>query len=211
MILHRSLREREMGMEKERICKIFSNMPELDTARLLLRPMRVSDAEDMFCYARRQDVTEFLLWSPHPSMQYTADYLRYLQRRYALGEFYDWAVVEKASGRMIGTCGFTRFDLPHNGGELGYVLNPDYHGMGYGTEAATRVLRFGFEKLCLHRVEAKFMQGNDASLRVMEKLGMTLEGYRRDGMYVKGQYRTVGVCSILKDEFFENSMKRGKE
>lgn len=198
-------------MERERICRIFSDMPTLTTHRLILRPMRVSDAEDMFRYASRRDVTEYLLWSPHPSRQYTEDYLRYLQRRYALGEFYDWAVVEKESGRMIGTCGFTRFDFPHNAGEIGYVLAPDCHGRGLGTEAARRVLRFGFEELELHRIEAKFMRGNDASLRVMEKLGMTLEGYRRDGMLVKNAYRTIGVCSILKDEFNENSMKRGRK
>ncbi|MBR2353528.1 MAG: GNAT family N-acetyltransferase, partial [Clostridia bacterium] len=110
------------------------------------------------------------------------------------------AVVEKESGRMIGTCGFTRFDFPHNGAEIGYVLHPDFHGKGYATEAAARVVRYGFETLGLHRIEAKFMQGNDASLHVMEKLGMRLEGYRRDGMLVKGTYRTIGICSILSGE-----------
>lgn len=102
---------------------------------------------------------------------------------------------------MIGTCGFTRIDFPHNGGELGYVLNPDYHGKGYATEAAQRVLRFGFEVLELHRIEAKFIKGNEASLHVMEKLGMQFEGYRRDGMLVKGSYRTIGICAILREEY----------
>ena len=176
-------------------------MPILSTDRLTLRPMRVADAEDMFDYARREDVTTYLLWSPHPAKSYTEDYLRYLQGRYALGEFYDWAVVEKESGKMIGTCGFTRFDFPHDSAEIGYVLNPDYHGLGYGTEAASRVIRFGFEVLNLHRIEARFMQGNEASLHVMEKLGMQFEGYRRDAMLVKGSYRTIGVSAILQDEF----------
>ncbi len=195
-------------MKRERICQIFSDLPRLQTERLLLRRMLVSDAEDMFRYAAREDVTTYLLWSPHPTKGYTADYLRYLQGRYSLGEFYDWAVVEKESGRMIGTCGFTRFDFPHNCAEIGYVLNPDYHGRGYGTEAAARVLRFGFEVLELHRIEAKFMQGNEASLHVMEKLGMTFEGYRRDGMLVKQAYRTIGVCSILRHEFESTDHER---
>lgn len=195
-------------MKRERICQIFSDLPRLQTERLLLRRMLVSDAEDMFRYAEREDVTTYLLWSPHPTKGYTADYLRYLQGRYSLGEFYDWAVVEKESGRMIGTCGFTRFDFPHNCAEIGYVLNPDYHGRGYGTEAAARVLRFGFEVLELHRIEAKFMQGNEASLHVMEKLGMTFEGYRRDGMLVKQAYRTIGVCSILRHEFESTDHER---
>lgn len=188
-------------MQRERICRLFAEMPSLQTKRLYLRPMRVSDAGDMYCYAKRQDVTEYLLWSPHPSENYTADYLRYIQGRYALGEFYDWAVVERTTERMIGSCGFTRFDFPHNVGEIGYVLNPEYHGMGYGTEAAERVLQFGFDILHLHRIEAKFMQGNHASRHVMEKLGMTFEGYRRDGMLVKNVYRTIGTCAILENEY----------
>jgi ribosomal-protein-alanine N-acetyltransferase len=178
-------------------------MPEMTTERLLLRRMRVTDAEDMHRYACRSDVTRYLLWSPHPDLAYTREYLQYLNTKYAAGTFYDWAVTLRSNGRMIGTCGFTRFDLPHGCGELGYVLNPDYHGLGYGTEAAARVMRFGFEELGLHRIEAKFMQGNEASRHVMKKLGMSFEGYRRDGMLVKGKYRTIGCCSILTDEYWE--------
>ena len=140
-------------------------------------------------------------WSPHPSVAYTRDYLRYIEGRYVVGDFYDWAVVEKESGRMIGTCGFTTVNTDHDCGEIGYVLNPDCHGKGYATEAAYRVLRFGFERLGLHRIEAKFIEGNGASLRVMEKLGMGFEGYHRDAMLIKGSYRTIGICSILRTQY----------
>ena len=61
-------------------------------------------------------------------------------------------------------------------------------------------MRFGFLKLGLHRIEAKYIDGNEASRRVMEKVGMTFEGLRRDEMYIKGGYRNIGVCSILRDE-----------
>jgi ribosomal-protein-alanine N-acetyltransferase len=190
-------------MRRQKLIQIFSHIPTLETERLILRKMKISDADDMFDYAKRQDVTTYLLWSPHGNREYTRDYLRYLQNRYALGEFYDWAVVDRESGRMIGTCGFTRIDTEHRCGEIGYVLNPDFHGRGFGTEAAERVVRFGFEVLELHRIEAKFMQGNHSSLHVMEKLGMTFEGYRRDAMWVKHAYRTIGVSAILAEEFRE--------
>ena len=127
-------------MRKEQIYQIFSHMPSMESARLLLRPLHVLDAEDMYDYARREDVTTYLLWLPHPSISYTRDYLSYIEERYLIGEFYDWAVVEKASGKMIGTCGFTRIDAPHNAAEIGYVLNPDFHGKGYGTEALRLIL-----------------------------------------------------------------------
>ena len=190
-------------MKREAVFKIFSHMPNLHTDRLLLRPLRATDASDMFRYAQREDVTTYLLWSPHPSERYTRDYLTYVESRYPLGDFHDWAVIEKESGRMIGTCGFTRIDAPNNGAEIGYVLNPEYHGRGLGTEAAREVLRFGFEVLKLHRIEARFMAGNAASRHVMDKLGMGFEGYRYDALYVKGKYRTVGICAILADDYFQ--------
>lgn len=188
-------------MKKELICRIFSNMPELQTERLVLRRMRLGDAEDMYDYAHRADVTKFLRWSPHPDIYYTQDYLRYLATRYAAGSFYDWAVIYKANHRMIGTCGFTSFSCPDDAAEIGYVLHPDYWGQGLAVEAARAVLAFGFDHLLLHRVEARFMQENTASLRVMQKLGMTFEGYHRESMLIKGSYRTIGYCSLLSSEF----------
>lgn len=192
-------------MKKETVYKIFSKMPTLKTERLSLRPMHVIDAEDMFDYAKREDVTEYLLWRPHPSVSYTKDYLKYIQSRYALGDFYDWAVIDRESRRMIGTCGFTKIDTANNSAEIGYVLNPDFWGRGFAFEAAARVLEFGFEELLLQRIEARFMQGNEASLNVMKKLGMTFEGYHRDSVYAKGKYRTVGYCAVTREEFISNS------
>lgn len=188
-------------MKKELICRIFSNMPELHTERLTLRRMRLSDAEDMYDYAHRADVTKYLRWSPHPDLYHTKDYLRYLSTRYATGSFYDWAVIHKASGRMIGTCGFTAFNCPDDSAEIGYVLHPDFWGQGIAVEAVRAVLSFGFDNLLLHRVEARFIEENKASLRVMQKIGMTFEGYMRESMLIKGSYRTIGYCSILRSEF----------
>jgi len=193
-------------MRRETIYEIFSHMPTLQTERLILRPMRALDAEDMYDYARRAEVTRFLLWSPHPSIAYTREYLQYVEGRYAVGDFYDWAVVEKESDRMIGTCGFTEISAPHRTAQIGYVLNPDFHDRGFASEAAREVLRFGFEVLELQRIEARFMVDNEASLRVMEKLGMTFEGYLRHAMYVKGSHRTIGVCSILREEVEEREV-----
>lgn len=187
-------------MKKEALYRIFSRMPTLETDRLLLRPMRVSDAADMFDYARNAEVTRYLLWKPHTSITYTREYLEYLAGRYRLGMHYEWAVVLKSTNRMIGTCGFASIDCAHNAGELGYVLHPDFHGKGLMTEAARRVLSFGFEELGLHRIEARFMDGNEASRRVMERLGMRFEGIRRDAMLIKGSYSDIGTYAILASD-----------
>ena len=191
-------------MKKELIYSIFSNMPTLETDRFILRRLNVDDADDMYEYAKCAEVTKYLTWSPHLDKTYTLEYLIYLQNRYKTGDFFDWAVVCKDSGKMIGTCGFTRFFFSHNGAEIGYVLNPAYHGKGIATEVVGRVIRYGFENLALERIEGNFMIENEASRRVMEKNGMVFEGVHRNGMLIKGVYRNVGICAIIKEDFFKN-------
>ena len=190
-----------MQMNRESIMRIFRDPPTLSTDRLIMRKILRHDAADMYEYSRLDEVTEFLLWEPHPDKFHTARYLSYLQSRYRSGDFYDWAVVFKENDKMIGTCGFTRFNHEANSGEVGYVLNPDYWGKGIAPEAVKRVMRFGFYEIGLHRIEAKYMVGNERSCRVMQKLGMTPEGIARDSMFVKGKYVSVGTCAILRDEF----------
>lgn len=188
-------------MKREEIYQIFSNIPTLTTERLTLRRMLVSDAYDMYEYARRELVTRYLSWRPHPNVDYTKEYLQYIGNHYNIGDFFDWGVIHNKDDKFIGTCGFTRFNYNHNSAEIGYVLSPDYWGQGIADEAVREVMKFGFERLGLNRIEAKFIMGNESSKRVMEKTGMTFEGYQRQAMLIKGEYKNIGICSILKDEF----------
>ena len=171
------------------------------TPRLILRKMEVSDAKDMFSYAKDEQLTKYLLWAPHESEDYTRSYLKYVQKLYKNGTFFDWAVVLRRTGKMIGTCGFAEFDPVNHSAQIGYVIHPEFQNCGYATEAAHAVIRYAFEKLLLHRVEARFMKGNEASCRVMQKLGMRYEGAFSDLMLVKGEYRTVYVYALLHSEY----------
>lgn len=190
-------------MNRDELQRTFREPPQILTNRLVLRKMLKTDYKDMYEYACREDVTQYLLWDPHESEAYTYKYLQYIQTRYRTGEFYDWAVVLKGTNKMIGTCGFTRFTLESNSAEIGYVLNPYYWGNGLAPEAVRAVLRFGFMQLRMNRIEAKYMEGNRQSRRVMEKVGMQYEGTQREAMHVKGQYVSVGICSILRREYLE--------
>ncbi len=195
-------------MKKEKIYRVFSHLPELTTPRLTLRRMAVSDTFDMYEYASRQDVTKYLTWYPHPDRDFTREYLGYLGNRYSAGMFYDWAVIYEPDCKMVGTCGFTSFNCASDSAEVGYVLNPEYWGKGIATEALRRVLRFGFDELHLHRIEARFIEGNDRSRRVMEKVGMQFEGIRREAMLIKGSYLNIGVCAILQSDWKELQTKK---
>ena len=188
-------------MTKGKTQKIFKKIPTVRTERLTLRKLTPSDSADMYEYSRRDAVTKYLLWYEHENEHITREYLAYVADAYKRGAFYDWAVTLTDSGKMIGTVGFTKFDLPNNSAEIGYVLNPEYAGKGIATEAAKKIVNFGFNFLKLHRIEARHMVGNDASHRVMEKLGMKEEGTFRESYFVGGSYRTVTVCSILANEY----------
>lgn len=188
-------------MEREEIIRLFRHIPTLETKRLILRKMKKSDAADMFEYASNPAVTKYLTWDVHPNERFTASYLSYLQSRYRAGEFHDWAITLRQNDRMIGTCGFTRFNFASCSAEVGYVLNPAYWGHTIAPEALSRVLRFAFDTLALNRVEAKCMAGNTASRRVMEKVGMSYEGCARESMYVKGKFVSVETCAILRSDY----------
>ena len=188
-------------MTVEEMHRIFTSLPELETERLYMRRLLPSDTLDMFEYASLPSVTEYLLWCEHPNVQYTREYLEYLESRYAVGDFYDWALVLKENGKMIGTCGFTSIDLVNNTAEIGYVINPAYHGIGIAPEAARRVLSFGFSVLELSRISAVCMKENEKSLRVMKKIGMSYEGVLRSAVYAKGKHRDVCLCAITSEDF----------
>ena len=189
-------------MKREYIHEVFAKTPTFHTKRLILRPMRMFDAFDMYEYARLPETTEYLLWSPHPDIEFTKNYLAFVIGKYKAGECYDWAIVlDGEEEKMIGTCGFARIDFSNNVGEIGYVVNPEFQNRGYATEAVRAVMRFGFETLGLHRIEGQYIIGNEKSLAVMKKCGMQYEGTARGSMLIKGLYRDIGTAAILRDEF----------
>lgn len=177
------------------------NMPRLESERLKFRAIKRSDIDDIYEYSKNPNTSKFLLWSPHMSKYTTQEFVDIILSKYKSGEYNDWAIVLKKTNKMIGTCGFTRIDDENKTVEIGYVLNPEFWGNGYATEAVKKILEFAFNELDANRVEARFMLGNDASLAVMKKVGMTLEGYYRDAIIAKGKFKTIGVSSILKKEY----------
>lgn len=194
-------------MDRATIKQIFFSPPVIYTDRLILRPILPRDARDMFEYSRDPEVTKYLTWEPHTNVRYTKRHIERIGEAYREGIFYDWALELKDGGKMIGTCGFTSFSFNDASCEIGYVLNPKYHGMDLATEAAERVIRFAFERLSASSVCARCMKDNIASRRVMEKCGMV---YQRDVEHTvikQKRYVTVSQYSITSDEYLSAQHK----
>ena len=69
------------------------------------------------------------------------------------------------------------------------------------------MLEFAFRRIQLNRVEAKCVEENASSERVMQKVGMVFEGVARSAMYVKGEFRNIKIYAILRDEYFQSKQK----
>ena len=182
--------------------KVFADLPELETQRLLLRRMRLDDARAMFAYASDPEVTRYVLWDTHASVEDSEAFLRFAVEGYRAGDFGGWGVVLKDSGEFVGTCGLDAGYAPeHARAEIGYVLAREHWGRGLAPEAVRAVIRFGFGRLGLNRLEARCIAENTASARVMQKAGMTREGTLREREHIKGQFRDMELYSILRREY----------
>jgi len=172
---------------------------QLETERLLIRDFVPEDWESVHQYACSESVCRYTMWGPNTEQQ-TRDYIAQViaAQTQAPRQAYEFAVVLREEGRLIGGCGI---GLNAPNGEIGYCFHPGYWGCGYATEAAKAMLQFGFGELHLHRIYATCRPGNTASANVMRRIGMKQEGLLREHMWFKGQYHDSCLFSILEHEF----------
>lgn len=112
---------------------------------------------------------------------------------------YCWMIVLKSTSQVAGMCGMTLSNDRFKMAELFYKLYPVFWGKGFATETTKRMIRLGFEELKLHRIEAGVEVNNLASIRVLEKAGMTNEGIRRKILPIRGEWIDSLHFAILED------------
>ena len=180
---------------------LFDDMPRLETPRLILRRLEMRDAPDLFDYSRDPQVAKHVLWDAQTSVSEARAYVRYMLSRYRAGEPASWGIEEKETGRVVGTIGYMWYQRDNNACEVGYSLVRRRWNRGYMTEALAEVLRFSFEELGVHRVEAQHEVENAASGAVMRKCGMRKEGTLRGRLYNKGRYVDVDLYAMLREDY----------
>lgn len=174
------------------------------TARLELRPARPEDAAEVWGWCRRPEVVEYMTGSPADAEEHRRDWEDRLER----------TVVGLREGRIIATGKVERQDAwsqqemreqaKGTQAELGWMLDPDVHGRGYGTEFAAALLDIAFDGLGVRRVEAACFAPNRASARIMEKIGMRREGYyREESLHRSGRWVDAISCAMLASEHAE--------
>jgi [ribosomal protein S5]-alanine N-acetyltransferase len=176
----------------------------LVTDRLVLRELRLADASAIASGAGDRRVARFLIQVPTP-------YPISLARRWVLARQEWWecgrgvtlAIARReAPDGLLGTVSLRRYARDRRA-ELGYWLTATAWGNGYATEAAFAVVDLGFRELGLARIYAQVLDGNAASVRVLEKLGMIEEGTKRRHVKKGGALHDVVFYGLLRDEWAE--------
>jgi ribosomal-protein-alanine N-acetyltransferase len=191
----------EGEMVKAEMKDVFGDLPSLETDRLLLRRLEADDLEDVFAYASDPEVAKHTSWPAHETLQDSREFLNYVLELYKNGEVAPWGVV--LEGKVVCTCGFLEWNRHSSRAEIGYALSSRYWGRGLMTEAVRGVIAFGFRTMNLNRIQGRCEIENIASVRVMEKAGMKLEGVLREHEYSEGNYLDIAIYSILRREWVE--------
>jgi RimJ/RimL family protein N-acetyltransferase len=174
-------------------------VPQIQTARLLLRGYTEADIPDLVTLLAAREVVAMTLRIPHPyTEQHAIEFVENSQE----GDDARFAIVLRESGRLCGGIGL-RVEPQHEHAELGYWIGVPYWGNGYASEAAEAVVRFGFEELRLHRMVASVFAGNEASKRILLKLGMRYEGCLREHYVKWGEFLDSELYALLANEWRE--------
>ncbi len=170
------------------LARLLRPLPVLTTQRLILRPLRLEDAVDYFTFAGDPQVTRYLRWGPHASLQDTQTYLAEVIDGYARRPDGLWGIALPAEGRLVGTIHLMEINTNSRKADVGVVVSAQYWHQGIASEALRRVLAFCFQDLKLQRVQGLPVSGNTAVCCLLEKCGMTHEGTLRHAALQKGQW-----------------------
>jgi RimJ/RimL family protein N-acetyltransferase len=173
------------------------------TERLNIRPFTAADFDDVFVYLSDPNVVRYLYWDVRDEDASRA----FLAERSGAVELSDegqrlaLAIEWREVGRVVGEVVLRWTSREHRQGEIGFVLNPEFHGKGIAREAAEAMLRVGFDGLGLHRIAGRCDPRNKASAGLLERLGMRREAHLVHDEIFKGEWGDVYIYAILEDEW----------
>lgn len=177
----------------------FDTFPVLATSRLRLREIAPHDAPVLFTLRRNPDVTKYLDRDDDPDLQFVEALIGKMRTARDAGDGITWGLCLVDDPTLIGTLGFWKIDKKNHRAEIGYTLFPQFWGQGLMSEAMAAVLRYGFDQMHLHSVEANTSVLNAASHALLEKFGFQREAHFRENWYHQGVFTDSLIFCRLTD------------
>ncbi len=179
--------------------KELDEFPQLETDRLILREMTLDDLEFYFRHFNNTKIVEGSCFPGPESLEAAKEELeRYCIKPFKENKGIRWGIIRKGDDELIGTCGYYDWHKTVRRAEIGYDLDPAYWGQGLVTEALIAVLKYGFEKMDLNRIQAIIDSRNTRSLNLVHRLGFKKEGILRQNSYFDGRARNSETMSAFR-------------
>jgi ribosomal-protein-alanine N-acetyltransferase len=167
---------------------------------IVLREMREDDAPEVVRIIADPDVVRYTLFPPVSEEEVRA-WFQASHRDSAESRKYRWWGIEDSGTKALaGFCGFV-MEPQFEAGEAWYLLDRPWWGRGLGTQAARLLVEKGFREFGMHRVWAYVCPPNEASIRILEKLGLRREGLLRKNLKIQGQWMDSYVYAVLREEW----------
>lgn len=183
----------------------------LESKRLIIKEVSLSHSKDMYEYSQNPLVAYLAGWEKHENINWTKRVIKLMLSKKEYGGLPPFAIILKKTGKMIGTVEIYGNELSYKA-TIGYTINPSYWSNSYATEAAFRIIEYGFSKLKLKRIECTTYVENRASQRVCEKLRLTKEGLLRKGYRLyDGSLHDIFLYSIIDDEYYSREYQLYKQ
>ncbi len=173
---------------------------EVETKRLILREINESDVEGVYKIFSDPEVAKYDWFRPIESKDDAIKFIKRYKEEFETGEEITWGIELKDTKELIGICCLGDFDKGARRAEIGYDLVQHKWNKGYATEAVEAIVKFGLSQMNLNRIEAFITPGNDASVKVLEKLNFTKEGLVRERDLIKGKLEDGIIMSILQKD-----------
>jgi RimJ/RimL family protein N-acetyltransferase len=178
----------------------FGPFPTLTTERLILRELVDDDAAAVFVWWGDPEVQKYNA-EPLRDVSQAHTFIAEMLAEYAAQKQVMWAITMRAGGAVLGGVDLHDWNRTHHRAEVGYSLARAWWGQGIASEAVRAVLRFGFGRMQLHRIEAGTIADNWRSVRMLERLGFRREGTRRErSLEWDGTYHDSAMYGLLESE-----------
>ena len=175
----------------------FTPFPNLETERLLLRRVNENDVNEVFALRSNPETMKYI---PRPLVKTTDDALEHIamiDSKIINNEGINWAITYKDNPKLIGIIGHYRIKAEHFRAEVGYMLLPEYNGKGIVSEAVKEVVKYGFNEMKLHSIEAIIDPENFGSEKVLQKCGFVKEAHLKENEFYEGRFLDTVIYSIL--------------
>ena len=170
----------------------------IKSERLILRDLRITDANDMFEYTSIPEVSSFLLWSPHKSIKEDEDYILKCLQEQNESSFYLGTEL-KSERKLIGCNHVYHIDRKHMRAEISFVLSPYYQLKGYATEAVRTIIDYLFSQGFV-RIQSLCDCENNSSEEMLKRCGTNYEGTLINYAILKdGKAHSMKMYAICND------------